>query len=396
MKKMRKYSGATGLKAVPNIPNTFVPRSSPHFVAALSGKGHEQPQRKTSVYKNPTPALTQPAKKHSIIFRSQLPMIQVTAEGAEDRSWHVQRKVSSSNSPLGTRAGLNSFDNNEGNASAPNATKRQRKTSVKGRGVVLGETPLGKDVLFRRKISNTAAPKVDKAEEKERLLLKYTPLNNNAAQTNTCKRRMKNMYFSRHNIQTDSGKSNNVFPSLSKRSGGDELDANCTARSRTQSLNFAPKSDVTHMKEKTTKEVLTSKTFPGDPGTSDVYSRSRTQSLNFVIQRSAESSAESAKTRAMKDKTKEFFEIIEEKSRKQNPTLELERNNLLFKPGVKTNHLSATLFLRPQKEVMDNVFDGLLTPTRDQVSMTPSRKVSHDRNAFLAFPYLRGNSWIEN
>lgn len=38
--------------------------------------------------------------------------------------------------------------------------------------VLVGETPLGRDVLFRRKISNTTAPKIDKSEEKERLLLK--------------------------------------------------------------------------------------------------------------------------------------------------------------------------------------------------------------------------------
>lgn len=93
MKKMRKYSGATGLKAVPNVPSTFVPRSSPHFVAALSGKEQDQQQRKTSVYKNHTASLGHPAKKHSTtIFRSNLPMIQVTMEEAEDRSRPVCSK----------------------------------------------------------------------------------------------------------------------------------------------------------------------------------------------------------------------------------------------------------------------------------------------------------------
>lgn len=172
MKKMRKYSGATGLKAVPNVPSTFVPRSSPHFVAALSGKEQDQQQRKTSVYKNHTAPLGHPAKKHSTtIFRSNLPMIQVTMEEAEDRSRYVQRKVSSSTSHDWTRADQDSFETARSNTSISNAEQRQRKISVKER-VLVGETPLGRDVLFRRKISNTTAPKIDKSEEKERLLLK--------------------------------------------------------------------------------------------------------------------------------------------------------------------------------------------------------------------------------
>ena len=395
MKKMRKYSGATGLKAVPNVPSTFVPRSSPHFVAALSGKGQDQQQRKTSVYKNHTAPLGHPAKKHSTIFRSHLPMIQVTMEEAEDRSRFVQRKVSSSTSHDWTRAERDSFETTRSNTSASNVELRQRKISVKER-VLVGETPLGRDVLFRRKISNTTAPKIDKSEEKERLLLKYTTLNNVPLSSNS-KSRMKNTYFSRYNVQTNAGKSVNVFSSLSKGSGPREFDVNWKARGRTQSLNFVPKStDSMQVKGRTTNEVFTPRTFQGDPINSNVFSRGRAQSLNFVSHGS-ESSAGSVKTRVINDKSKLLYEIVEERGHRESSTCVSENNILQAKPFSKT----ATLFLQPHREEADNSFEfdheGKLTPSRgDKTVIKSSRKDSQDRNAFLTFPSLRAKSWTEN
>lgn len=199
------------MKAVPNIPTTFVPRGSPHFVAALSGRGQEYPLRKTSVYKNALS--TNQLKKHSTVCRPNLPIIQVTMEEKEGRdAWNVQRKLSSSFAP--TRVELGSLEISERCNTASQANEKQRKTSVKER-IVVGETPLGKDVLFRRKISNSATPKITKAEEKERLLMKYTPLNNetmNVGQYN--KKQIKNLYFSRYNISMEVRKTAEVLPSL--------------------------------------------------------------------------------------------------------------------------------------------------------------------------------------
>ena len=213
---MRKYgSGATEIKAVPNIPSTFVPKSSPHFVAALGGKGQDHPQRKTSIYRSAATAT--PPKKHSTVFRSNLPIIQVTMEEVEEKSRHVQKKVSLV-SPLSTgsswtRVGPSSSKTSERyRETASNPTEKQRKTSVKKR-VLLGETPLGKDMLFRKKISNTAAtPKITEAEEKERLLMKYTLLNNAPVSGHSNKKQLKSTYFSRYKIPTDAGKSGNFSP----------------------------------------------------------------------------------------------------------------------------------------------------------------------------------------
>ena len=390
---MRKYSGATGLRPVPNIPATFVPTSSPHFVAALRDRGQDYSHGRASVYKGPTAAHT--TKKHSTIFQSHLPVIQVTTEEIDGRSDYVQRKESSSGSPAWTGAGLNREGDREGYNTASDETERQRKTSVKGRGVVLGETPLGKDVIFQRKISNTAAPKVDEIEEKERLLMKYSPFNNVPLSGNS-RNRMKNMYFSRYNTQTDAGKSINAGPSRSKGSRANELESNWNSRGRAQSLNFVPETEIAHIKDKTTNEVFTSKTFPGaDPITSNVYSRNRAQSLNFAIQASG-GSAGYGKTRSGKDKTTGLYEIIEEKGRKQSPTFLPGSNNLQIESVVKTNNLSASLFLHPQKTAMRYTFEGNLSPARDNVGLTPTRKISQDRNAFLTFPTLRAKSWTEN
>ena len=283
---MRKYSGSTGLKAVPNIPSMFVPRSSPHFVAALcSGKGQQQPQRKpASVHQNPTSSLIHPPKKHSMSCSSNLPMIQVTMEDSEEI------KVSSSASPSKTRAGPNLFDTRQSDTAASSANDRLRKISVKER-VVLGDTPLGRDLIFRRKISNTSTPKTDKDEEKKRLLLKYTTLNNVPLSGNNSTKTMKNTYSSKNNVQAEvRGINTGVFRSLSKANRAKVSDTNCTARGRTQSLNFQPNAQV---KGKTT--------FAGDQVIS--YARSRAQSLTFVPNGSKSGNGSSG-ARVINDKTK--------------------------------------------------------------------------------------------
>ena len=375
MKKMRKYSGATGLKAVPNIPTTFVPRGSPHFVAALSGKGQDYSLRKTSVYKNDP--YTNQLKKHSTVCRPNLPIIQVTMGEKEDRdAWNVQRKVSSSFAP--TRVELGSLEISERCNTASQANEKQRKTSAKER-IVVGETPLGKDVLFRRKISNTATPKITKAEEKERLLMKYTPLNNetmNVGQYN--KKQIKNLYFSRYNISMEVTKTAEVLPSLSKESKtrGTIL-SDWIARGRTQSLNFD-----------SGKAEARKKAFRGDPS-ADANSRDRAQSLNFEIRR-YESTAGSTKIRQPKDRKKGLRDITRELRKQNSPhdTAETKES------AIKVNGLPSSLLVPfSQSAIVVNTFEGKLSPVRDKLHIKPSRKESQDRNAFLTFPSLRGTSW---
>ena len=375
MKKMRKYSGATGLKAVANIPTTFVPRGSPHFVAALSGRGQEYPLRKTSVYKN-APSTNQ-LKKHSTVCRPNLPIIQVTMEEKEGRdAWNVQRKVSSSFAS--TRVELGSLEISERCNTASQANEKKRKTSVKER-IVVGETPLGKDVLFRRKISNTVTPKITKAEEKERLLMKYTPLNNetmNVGQYN--KKQIKKMYFSRYNISMEVRKTAEVLPSLSKESKtrGTIL-SDWIARGRTQSLNFD-----------SGKAEARKKAFRGDPS-ADANSRDRAQSLNFEIRR-CESSAGSTKIRQPKDRKKGLHDITRELKKQNSPhdTAETKES------AIKHNVLPSSLLVPfSQSAIVVNTFEGKLSPVRDKLDIKPSRKESQDRNAFLTFPSLRGTSW---
>lgn len=379
MKKMRKYSASTGLKAVPSIPSTFVARSSPHFMAALSAKPG-QDQRKTSVYKTAVTS-PNPSRKQSTFFQTNLPMIHVTMEGVEERSVHPgspQRKVSSSNGSFWTRGGLNAVDKNEKFSSALNATERQRKISVKKGASVLGETPLGRDLIFRRKISNTTAPpkKVNKAEEKEKLLMKYSLLDN-AKLNNDSKRRMKTTYFSRYNIETTSQPKGN-------------LDSNWTVRGRTQSLNFVPKDEVTSIKEKATNKIFTSRTFPGESMTDHVFARDRAQSLNLVLRGSG-----SGKTRTLNERQKELYEIMEEKRKQSPPAITVSaKSNLQSEPVVKTNQLQGSLFLYLQKE--DYKLDNKISPTRDNVHTAPFRKDSQDRNAFLTFPSLRAKTWTES
>lgn len=377
MKKRRKYSEATGLKAVPNIPTTFVPRGSPHFVAALNGRGQDYPLQKTSVYQN-APSTNQ-LKKHSTVCRPNLPMIQVTMEEKEGRdAWNVQRKVSSSFAP--TRVELGSLEISDRCNTASQATEKQRKTSVKER-IVVGETPLGKDVLFRRKISNTVTPKITKAEEKERLLMKYTPLNNetiNVGQYN--KKQIKNLYFSRYNISMEARKVAEVLPSLSKESktSGIVL-SDWIARGRTRSLNFD-----------SGKAEATKKAFRGDPSASDANSRDRAQSLNFEIRR-CESIAGSTKIKQPMDRKKGLHDITREFRKQNSPHDTAETKESLIKP----NRLPPSLLVPfSQSAVMVNTFEGKLSPVRDKLDIKPSRKESQDKNAFLTFPSLRGTaSW---
>lgn len=304
--------------------------------------------------------------------------------------------MSSSTSHDWTRADQDSFETTRSNTSISNAEQRQRKISVKER-VLVGETPLGRDVLFRRKISNTTAPKIDKSEEKERLLLKYTTLNNVPLSSNSKSRMKTRTLVDVMYRQTCMGKSVNVFPSRSKGSTPREFDVNWKARGRTESLNFVPKStDTMQVKERTANEVFTSRTFQGDPINSNVFSRGRAQSLNFVPHGS-ESSARSVKTRMINDKSKLLYEIVEERGHRESSTCVSENNNLQAKPFAK----SAALFLQPHREEADNSFEfdheGKLSSSRGDKTVTkPSRKDSQDRNAFLTFPSLRAKSWPEN
>ena len=299
MKRIRKYSGSTGLKAVPTIHSTLVARSSPHFMAALSEK--EQNQRKTSAYKATTSS-PNPLAKHSTLFDSaNLPMIHVTTEEVEERkrqSESPQRKGSSSPPPW-ARGGIKAIDTNEKYSSTSNPTERPKLSGRKGASV-LGETPLGKDLIFRRKISSTTSPpkKLDKAEEKEKLLMKYSLLDNTLLNSDG-RKQTKPTNFNRYNIDTSS---------LSKGN----MNSNWKARGRAQSLNFVPKIEVASVKEKTKNKIFASKTFPRGSTTDTVFTRERAQSLITVLQGSG-----SVKTKAMNDRTRGLCEIMEEK-RKQN------------------------------------------------------------------------------
>lgn len=380
MKRMRKYSESTGLKAVPTIPSTFVARSSPHFMAALSEK--DQNQRKTSVYKATTSS-PNPPRKHSTLFRSaNLPMIHVTMEEVDERKRHSgspQRKVSSSYNPLWAHGGMKAIDTNEKNSSATNTTERLKMSGRKGASV-LGETPLGRDLIFRRKISNTTSPpkKLDKAEEKERLLMKYALLESTLL-NNDGKRPTKTTYFSKYNIDSASLPKGN-------------MNSNWTARGRTQSLNFVPKIEAASIKEKTKNKIFASRTFPGVSTTDNVFTRDRAQSLNIVLKGSG-----SVNTKAMNERTRGLCEIMEEKRKQNSSPLSsgTAKNNLQVDPVAKANKPQDSLFVYPQLR-LDYKLNNKLSPTRESVYRAPFRKDSQGRNAFLAFPSLRAKSWTES
>lgn len=371
MKKMRKYSGATGLKTLPTVPSTFVARSSPHFMAALSGKTQDHIPRKTSVYKNAS-TLPNVPKKHSTMFRSHLPMIHVTTmEEVDERSEHAlspQRKVSS-NGPPWVR-GMNTIDTNERYSTASkSSTGRQRKIShTKQKASVLGETPLGRDLIFHRKISNTTAQtanKVNEAEEKERLLTKYS-LNNVTLNNDGKKQRIKKTYFSRYNIET---------AALVKG----KLDSNWTGRGRTQSLNFVPKAEAVQIKANTTDKIFTPRVVQ-EESANDIFGRDRAQSLNFVLRGTG-----SVRTSPSHDKHQRLREIVEINTQQSPPENIATADS--SRPG--------SLFLYPQKR--DYNLDNKLSPTRDNVyTAAPVRKDSQERNAFLTFPNLRAKTWTEN
>ena len=375
MKRMRKYSGSTGLKAVP----TFAARSSPHFMAALSGK--EQNQRKTSVYKAATPS-PNPPTKHSTPFHSaNLPMIHVTREEVGERKWQSgspQSEVSSSYDSPSARGGMKAIDTNGKYSSTSNTTERPKMSGRKGASV-LGDTPLGRDLIFRRKISNTTSPpkKLDKAEEKEKLLMKYAVLDNNLL-NNDGKKRTKTTYLSGYSINSSPPKVN--------------MNSNWTARGRTQSLNFVPKFEAAIVKEKPKNKTFAPRTFPVGSTKDNVFARDRAQSLNIVLQGS-----ESVKKRAMNGRTKGLREIMEEKRKQSISPLNTgtAESKLQVAPVIKTNKLQDSLFVYPQPKV-DYKLDNKLSPARDSAYTAPFRKVSQDKNALLTFPSLRAKSWKES
>ena len=380
MKRMREYSESTGLKAVLTIPSTFAARSSPHFMAALCEK--EQNQRKTSAYKGTTssPNLE---RKHSTLFNSaNLPVIHVTMEEVEERKLHSgspQRMVSSSYNPSWARGGMKAIDTNERYSSISDTTERPKMSERKGESV-LGETPLGRDLIFRRKISNITSPakKLDKAEEKEKLLMKYALLDNTLL-NNDGKKQTKTTYFNGYNIDSASLPKGN-------------MNSNGTARGRTQSLNFVPKLEATSIKEKTKNKIFASRTFQGGSTTNNVFTRDRAQSLNIVLQGGG-----SIKTKAMNERRRGLGEIMEEKRKRNSSPLSTGTadSNLQADPVAKTNKLQDSLFVYPQLKV-DSKLGNNLSPTRDSVNTAPFRKGSKDRNAFLTFPSLRAKSWTES
>ena len=379
MKRMREYSESTGLKAVPTIPSTFAARSSPHFMAALCEK--EQNQRKTSVYKATSSSPNLP-RKHSALFHSaNLPEIHVTMEEVEERKRHSgspQRMVLSSYVPSWAGGGIKAVDTNERHSSTSNTTERPKMSERKGESV-LGETPLGRDLIFRRKISNISqAKKLDKAEEKEKLLMKYALLDNTLL-NNDGKKQTKTAYFNRCNIDSASLPKGN-------------MNSNGTARGRTQSLSFVPKLEATSIKEKLKNKSFASRTFQGGSTTNNVFTRDRAQSLNIVLQGSG-----SAKTKAMNERTRGLCEIMEEKRKRNSSPLSTgtAESNLQADPVDKTSKLQDSLFVCPQLKV-DSKLGNKLSPTRNSVNTAPFRKGSKDRNAFLTFPSLRAKSWTES
>ena len=374
---MRKYSESTGLTAVPTIPSTLVARSSPHFMAALSGK--EQNRRKTSVYKA-TASSPNPPRKHSSLSRStNLPMIHVTMEEVEERkrrsAGSPQRKVSSSYNPSWAHGGMKAVDSTEKYCSASNTTERPKISGKKGASV-LGETPLGRDLIFRRKISNTTSPpkKVDKTAEKEKLLMKYALLNDTLL-NNDDKKRTKTNYFSNYNIDSASLPKGN-------------LNSNWTSRGRTQSLNFVPNIDAAIIKGKPKKQNFASRTFLGGSTTENVFRRDRAQSLNIVLNGSG-----SVKAKSMNKRTSGLCEIMEENIKQNRSRLisGATESNLQVDPVSKTNKRQDSLFFYPQLKM-----DKKLSPTRESVHMAPFRKDSQDRNAFLTFPSLRAKTSTES
>lgn len=372
MKRMRKYSGSTDLKAVP----TFAARSSPHFMAALSGK--EQNQRKTSVYKATTPSPNPPAK-HST-YSTNLPMIHVTMEEVGERkrqSGSPQREVSSSYDSPFARGGMKAIDTNGKYSSTSNTTERPKLSGRKGESV-LGDTPLGRDLIFRRKISNTTSPpkKLDKAEEKEKLLMKYAVLESTLL-NNDGKKRTKTTYLSGYNIDSSPPKVN--------------MNSNWTSRGRTQSLNFVPKFGAAIVKEKPKNKTVAPRTFPVGSTKDNVFARDRAQSLNIVLQGS-----ESVKKRAMNERTRGLREIMEEKRKQSISPLNsgTAESKLQAAPVIKTNKLQDSLFVYPQPKV-DYKLDKL-SPARNSAYTAPFRKVSQDKNTLLTFPSLRAKSWKES
>ena len=378
MERMRECSESTGLKAVPSVPSTFAARSSPHFMAALGEK--EQNQRETSVYKATTSS-PNPPRKHSALFHSaNLPVIQVTMEEVEERKRHSgspQRKIVSSYDPSWARGGMKAIDTKECNSSTSDITDLQRPKMSERKGEsVLGDTPLGRDLIFRRKTSPDK--KMDKAEEKEKLLKKYALLDNTLL-NNDGKKQTKPTYFNRYNIDNASLPKGN-------------MNSNWPARGRTQSLNFVPKLVATNIKEKTKNKIFASRTFPGGSTTNNVFTRDRAQSLNIVLQGRG-----SVKTKAMEERTRGLCEIMEEK-RKQNISplsTGTAESNLQADPVAKTNKLQDSLFVYPQRKV-DSKLGNRLSPTRDGVYTASFRKESKDRNAFLNFPTLRSKPWTES
>ena len=375
MKRMRKYSSSTGLKAVP----TFAARSSPHFMAALSGK--EQNQRKKSVYKATTPS-PNPPTKHSTLFHSaNLPMIHVTMEEVGERKRQLgspQSEVSSSYDSPFARGGMKAIDTNGKYSSTSNTTERPKMSGRKGASV-LGDTPLGRDLIFRSKISNTTSPpkKLDKAEEKEKLLMKYAVLDNNLL-NNDGKKRTKTTYLNGYNIDSSPPKVN--------------MNSNWTARGRTQSLNFVPKFEAAIVKEKPKNKTFAPRTFPVGSTKDNVFARDRAQSLNIVLKGS-----ESVKKRAMNERTKGLREIMEEKRKQSISPLNTgtAESKLQVAPVIKTNKKQDSLFVHPQPKV-DYKLDNKLSPARNSAYTAPFRNVSQDKNTLLTFPSLTAKSWKES
>ncbi|CAH3103863.1 unnamed protein product [Pocillopora meandrina] len=376
MKKMRKYSGATGLKTLPIVPSTFVARSSPHFMAALSGKTQDHAPRKISTYKK-SPASPYVSKKKSsaMFIPSHLPMIHVTAmeEVAEDRdgkSTSPQRKVSSNGSPCAR--GVKTTDTNEKHSVvSKSSTGRQRKISnTKPKASVLGETPLGRDLIFHRKISNTAAPtvmKVDEAEEKQRLLTKYA-LNNVTLYNDNRKRRIKNTYFSRYNVNGN-------------------LEANVPARRRTQSLNCVAKGDQGRVN--TADKFFTPRVIQ-DESANSIFGRVRAQSLNIVP-----CGSEPVRTRPSHNRNEGLREIVELKGQRSpiEDAAVTADSGLQVELVTDANQRPASQY--PQRK--DSNEYNRLSVKRDYLhtAAAPLRKDSQDRNTFLTFPDLRAKSWIE-
>ena len=371
---MRENSESTGLKPFPSTPSTFAARSSPHFMAALCDKA-EQSQRETSVYKATTSSPNPPRKQSTLFHSENLPVIHVTMEEVEERKRHSglpQRKISPSYDPSWARGGMKDIDTNEWHSSTSNTTERPKMSERKGASV-LGETPLGRDLIFRRQTSPTKT--MDKAEEKEKLLRKYA-LFDNTLLNNGGKKQTKTAYFNRCNIDSASlpkGNMNSTWPT----------------RGRTQSLNFVPKLEALSIKEKTKNKIFASRTIPGGSTTNNVFTRDRAQSLNIVLQGSG-----SIKTKAMGERTRGLYGIMEEKRKQTSSPLSTgtAESNLQTDSVAKVNKLQDTY---PQVKV-DSKLGNRLSPTRDSVHKAPFRKESKDRNAFLIFPSLRAKSWTES